>query len=99
MVISMIDDIDRALLSALQKDASLSVDELSERGHLSRNACGRRIKRLEEEGIIRARVALLDAAKLNLGLTAFIAVRTAHHEANWLDQISAAGRALPDVER
>lgn len=76
----MLDDIDRSLLGALQKDASLSVDELSERVHLSRNACWRRIKRLEEDGIIRGRVALLDAAKLNVGLTAFIAVRTAQHE-------------------
>ena len=93
----MIDDIDRALLGALQKDAGLSVDQLSERVHLSRNACWRRIKRLEEDGIIRARVALLDPAKLDLGLTAFIAVRTAHHEAGWLDRFSAAVRDIPEI--
>lgn len=93
----MLDSIDRALLSELQKDATLSVDELSERAHLSRNACWRRIKRLEEEGIIRARVALLDAAKLNLGLTVFIAVRTAHHEAGWLEKFSAAVRDVPEI--
>jgi Lrp/AsnC family transcriptional regulator len=93
----VIDSIDRALLGELQKDATLSVDELSERAHLSRNACWRRIKRLEEEGIIRARVALLDAAKLNLGLTAFIAVRTAHHEAGWLEKFSAAVRDVPEI--
>jgi Lrp/AsnC family transcriptional regulator len=94
---SVIDDIDRALLAALQGDSSLSVDQLSEQVHLSRNACWRRIKRLEEEGIIRARVALLDPAKLNLGLTAFIAVRTAHHEAGWLDKFSAAVRDIPEI--
>jgi Lrp/AsnC family transcriptional regulator len=93
----VIDSIDRALLSELQKDATLSVDELSERVHLSRNACWRRIKRLEEEGIIRARVALLDAAKLHLGLTVFIAVRTAHHEAGWLEKFSAAVRDVPEI--
>jgi Lrp/AsnC family transcriptional regulator len=93
----VIDDIDRALLGALQKDASLSVDELSARVHLSRNACWRRIKRLEEEGVIRARVALLDPAKLNLALTAFIAVRTAQHEANWLEKFSAAVRDIPEI--
>lgn len=93
----MIDDIDRALLDALQKDAALSVDDLSERVHLSRNACWRRIKRLEEEGVIRGRVALLNAAKLNVGLTVFIAVRTAHHEANWLDKFSAAVRDIPEI--
>jgi Lrp/AsnC family transcriptional regulator len=93
----VIDDIDRALLAALQRDSSLSVDELSEQVHLSRNACWRRIKRLEEDGVIRARVALLDPARLNLGLTAFIAVRTAHHEASWLDKFSAAVRDIPEI--
>jgi len=93
----VIDDIDRALLGALQKDAGLSVDELSERVHLSRNACWRRIKRLEEDGVIRARVALLDPAKLNLGLTAFIAVRTAQHEASWLEKFSAVVRDMPEI--
>jgi Lrp/AsnC family transcriptional regulator len=95
--VHVIDPVDCALLSELQKDATLSVDELSERVHLSRNACWRRIKRLEEEGIIRARVALLDAAKLNLGLTVFIAVRTAHHEAGWLEKFSAAVRDVPEI--
>lgn len=94
---SVIDDIDRALLNALQWDASLSVDELSERVHLSRNACWRRIKKLEEDRTIRARVALLDPAKLNLGLTAFIAVRTAQHEAKWLEKFSAAVRDMPEI--
>ena len=93
----MLDDIDRALLNALQRDAGLSVDALSDLVHLSRNACWRRIKRLEEEGIIRGRVALLDAAKINLGLTAFIAVRTAQHEPGWLDKFSAAVRDLPEI--
>lgn len=93
----VIDDIDRALLAALQKDASLSVDQLSERVHLSRNACWRRIKRLEEEGFIKGRVALLDAAKLKVGLTVFIAIRTAHHEARWLEKFSAAVRDIPEI--
>ena len=88
---------DRKLLDLLQRDASLSLDELSARAALSRNACWRRIKRLEEEGVIRARVALLDPAKLNLALTAFIAVRTAQHEANWLEKFSAAVRDIPEI--
>ena len=93
----MLDDIDRALLNALQRDAGLSVDALSDLVHLSRNACWRRIKRLEEDGVIRARVTLLDPAKINLGLTAFIAVRTAQHEPGWLDKFSAAVRDLPEI--
>ncbi len=91
------DEIDRSLLALLQKDANLSVEELSERVHLSRNACWRRIKRLEEDGIIKGRVALLDAAKLGVGLTAFIAVRTAQHEPGWLEKFSAAVRDLPEI--
>ena len=93
----MIDDIDRALLDALQKDAGLSVDELSERVHLSRNACWRRVKRLEEEGIIRARVVLADPARLNLELTVFIAVRTARHEADWAARFGAAVQDIPEI--
>lgn len=65
--------------------------------NLSRNACWRRIKVLEEQGIIRARVALLDPEKLNLGLTAFIAIRTAQHDQAWLDRFSAAVRDIPEI--
>lgn len=65
--------------------------------HLSRNACWRRVKQLEDQGIIRARVALLDPAKLNLGLTAFIAIRTSAHDQAWLDQFSAAVRGIPEI--
>ena len=84
-------------MTALQADASLSIDALAERVHLSRNACWRRIKRMEEAGIIRARVAILDPAKINLGLTAFIAIRTAQHEAGWLAKFSAAVRDIPEI--
>ena len=65
--------------------------------HLSRNACWRRVKTLEDEGVIRARVALLDAAKLNLGLTAFIAVKTAQHDPKWLEKFAAAVKSFPEI--
>ena len=71
-----IDEIDRKLLSELQRDGTLSVDQLSERVALSRNACWRRVKRLEEDGVITGRVALVDAEKLGLGLSVFILIRT-----------------------
>ncbi|MED5367790.1 MAG: winged helix-turn-helix transcriptional regulator, partial [Pseudomonadota bacterium] len=51
------DNIDRKLLALLQQDASLSVDALAENVHLSRNACWRRIKRLEADGVVQKRVA------------------------------------------
>ena len=93
----MLDDLDRKLLDLLQDDSSLSLDELGERAGLSRNACWRRIKNLEDAGIIRARVTLLDADKLNLGLTAFISVRTNQHDPEWLVRFEAAVAELPEI--
>ena len=93
----MTNSIDRAILAALQGDSSTSIEELAERVHLSRNACWRRVKKLEEDGIIRGRVALLNPEKVNLGLTAFIAIRTVHHEPDWLKSFSAAVRDIPEI--
>ena len=91
------DKTDRRLLDLLQRDAGLSLDQLSERAALSRNACWRRIKRLEDDGVIRARVTLLDARRINVGLTAFIALRTTEHSAKWLEQFSKAVRDIPEI--
>jgi Lrp/AsnC family transcriptional regulator, cysteine-sensing transcriptional activator len=91
------DTADCRLLDLLQHDAALSLDDLSERAGLSRNACWRRIKRLEDDGIIKGRVTLLDARRINVGLTAFIALRTTEHSAQWLDQFSKAVRDIPEI--
>jgi Lrp/AsnC family transcriptional regulator len=91
------DTTDRKLLDILQRDAALSLDDFSERVGLSRNACWRRIKRLEDEGVIKARVTLLDPSSINVGLTAFIALRTTEHSAKWLDQFSKAVRGIPEI--
>ena len=91
------DETDRKLLDLLQRDASLSLDELSARAALSRNACWRRIKRMEDDGVIKARVTLLDAGRINVGLTAFIALRTTEHSAKWLEQFSRAVRDIPEI--
>lgn len=93
----MIDPKDREILKHLQQDSSLGVEELAERVHLSRNACWRRIKALEEKGVIKGRVALLDAAKLNLGLTAIIAIKTAQHDPAWLEKFAHAVQGLPEI--
>jgi len=91
------DATDRKLLGILQREAALSLDELSERIGLSRNACWRRVKRLEDDGIIKARVTLLDASRINVGLTAFITLRATEHSAKWLDQFSKAARDIPEI--
>ena len=92
-----IDTIDRRILAELQRDGSLSVDQLSERVGLSRNACWRRMKRLEDDGVIAGRVALVDAEKVGLGLSEFILVRTARHDPDWLKLFRDAVTSLPEI--
>ena len=92
-----IDAIDRRILAELQRDGTLSVDHLSERVGLSRNACWRRVKILEENGVITGRVALVDAEKLGLGLSVFIIVRTSSHDPEWLAKFRSAVTAFPEI--
>ncbi|RCS23759.1 Lrp/AsnC family transcriptional regulator [Phyllobacterium salinisoli] len=92
-----IDELDRRILAELQRDGTLSVDALSERVNLSRNACWRRMKRLEEEGVITGRVALVDADRVGLGLSVFILIRTSNHDPDWLKQFREAVSSLPEV--
>jgi len=94
---SNIDNIDRAILSVLQSDASLSVDAIAERVNLSRNACWRRIKRLETDGILKQRVALVDAEAVGLGLSVFVLVRTNTHDPDWLKKFRAAISEMPEI--
>lgn len=93
----VIDKTDRRILQLLQTDASLSVDDISATVHLSRNACWRRIKALEAAGVIRARVALVDAAKVGVPLMALVLIRTNAHDAQWMDKFQTALRSLPEV--
>ena len=92
-----IDSIDRAILKALQNDASLSVDEVSSHVNLSRNACWRRIKSLEEQGIIKGRVALVDPASVGVPLTAMVLIRTNKHDDLWMKDFQSALQAFPEV--
>ncbi|MEM8553699.1 MAG: Lrp/AsnC family transcriptional regulator [Pseudomonadota bacterium] len=96
-MVALIDELDRRLLALLQSDASLSVDALAERVHLSRNACWRRVKRLEADGIVRKRVALVDPEAVGLGLQVFVLIKTNDHSAEWLKTFRAAVRAMPEI--
>lgn len=96
-IMRILDDIDRRLLEILQEDASLSLDSISERAGLSRNACWRRIRALENEGIIRGRVTLLDPDKIGLSLMVFMMVRTSAHTPDWLDGFRKATRSIPEI--
>ncbi len=90
-----IDAIDWAILGVLQTDASLPVHEVGERVGLSSNACWRRIRRLDDSGVIARRVALLDAEKLGLATTVFVALRTNRHDPAWLEAFS---RGVAEIE-
>lgn len=92
-----IDQLDRKILGVLQHQADIPLEEIGQRVGLSRNACWRRIRAMEEARIITGRVALLDAAQLDLGLMVFIQLRAAQHDAGWLDQFARAVRALPEI--
>jgi Lrp/AsnC family transcriptional regulator len=94
---SDIDPMDRRILAELQRDGTLSADQLSERVGLSRNACWRRMKLMEEAGVITGRVALVDAEKLGFGLSVFILIRTTHHEPDWLKKFRDAVSAIPEI--
>ena len=93
----MLDAIDHRLLAALQQDSSQSISELADRVGLSKNPCWRRVRRLEDDGYIRRRVALLDPDRLNCGLTAFIAVRTDRHNPEWSEAFSKAVADIPEI--
>ena len=92
-----LDSVDISILALLQKDASHSIAEIAERVHLSQNACWRRIKRLEDEGVIQKRVTLLDPEKLGVGVTVFVSVRAGEHTEKWLENFTAAVRKMPEV--
>ncbi|MDX1405077.1 MAG: Lrp/AsnC family transcriptional regulator [Woeseiaceae bacterium] len=88
---------DKAILNALQKDATLTVGELAEAIGLSKSACWRRIQNLEETGIIGARVTLLNQQALGLKLTVYASVRTHEHSKAWFDKFHAVTTAMPNV--
>ncbi|MEA1065795.1 Lrp/AsnC family transcriptional regulator [Erwinia sp. HR93] len=93
----MLDKTDRKLLALLQQDCSLSLQELADAVNLTTTPCWKRLKRLEDEGIITGRVALLDAEKLGLGLTAFVLIKTQRHSSEWYNQFVHAVSEIPEV--
>ena len=83
-----LDRADARILTRLQAQADVTIAELAEAVGLSSNACWRRVKAPEEAGVIRSRVALLDAVKLGLGTTVFVNIRTSQHSEEWLESFA-----------
>ncbi len=92
-----IDEIDRKILAILQADATVPVAAIAERVGLSATPCWRRIQKLEEAGVIQARVAVLNPDKLRVGVTVFVSVKTNQHDLGWLEKFAAAVRDFPEV--
>jgi Lrp/AsnC family transcriptional regulator len=93
----MLDKIDIELLDALQRDATLSMAQLGEHVGLSATPCWKRVKRLQDEGYITARLVVLDRKKLGLPVTVFVSVRTTQHDEAWLARFAAIVTAMPEV--
>ncbi len=91
------DPIDRKILALLQADASLSIAEIAGQAGLSQTPCWKRIQKLEANGIIKGRVALLSGKKLNLGLTVFVQIKTNQHDEVWLAKFAHAVTDMPEV--
>ena len=91
------DAIDKRILTILQRDSTIAVAEIAERVGLSATPCWRRIQNLEKAGVIRGRVALLDAGALNLGVTVFVGLKTGQHSLDWLVEFATKVAAIDEV--
>lgn len=93
----MLDDMDVKILRILQEDSTRPVAEIGREVGLSTTPCWRRIQKLEEAGVIRRKVALLDPVKVNAGVTVFVSIKTDQHAAGWLEKFHGAVRDFPEV--
>ncbi len=93
----MIDRLDRKILQILQEDATVPVAEIGRRVGLSTTPCWRRIQKMEEDGVILRRVAVLDPKKVNTRVTAFVAITTNQHNEEWLKRFAEVLREFPEV--
>lgn len=91
------DSFDLKILQALQHEADLSMQELGDRVGLSHTPCWRRVKKLEERGVIKRRVTLLDADKLNLAVNVFVHVTLRSHQENALNRFEEAVLDIPEI--
>ncbi len=91
------DEFDLSILREMQRDCSRSVQEIGAAVGLSQSPCWRRIRRLEEAGILGRRVALVDAEKVGLGATVFVTIRTTQHNEEWLERFASAVQRIQEI--
>lgn len=92
-----LDSIDLRILHELQDDSAQSINEIAAKANISQNACWRRIRILEEAGVIRKRVALLDAGKLDCGVAVFVSLKAGEHSQDWLKGFAEQVAKMPEV--
>src|SRR3954465_15680804 len=92
-----LDKIDRKILALLQKDATTPVAEIGRKVGLSTTPCWRRIQKMEEGGVIKGRVAVLDPTKINAGVTVFVSIRTNEHNDAWMRKFSGVVEDFTEV--
>jgi len=92
-----LDKLDRDILRLLADDASLSLAEIAGHVGLTPTPCWKRIRRMEQEGIIKRRVAILDPTKIGLPVSVFVAVETADHSSDWLARFAQVIEEMPEV--
>lgn len=92
-----LDRLDRAILRLLAEDASLSLAEVAEKVGLTPTPCWKRIRRMEQDGIILRRVAVLDPAKVGVPVSVFVAVETTDHSSAWLERFAAVVSGMPEI--
>lgn len=92
-----IDKKDREILRLLQNDASISINELAAAVNLTPTPCWRRVQKLQSDGVIQKQVAICSAAKLNLGLTTFVTIRTSQHSEEWMRKFVDGATAIPEI--
>lgn len=93
----MLDAIDIKILRILQKDCTPSVADIGKEVGLSTTPCWRRIQKLEQEGVIEGRVALLNPRKVKAGVTVFVSITTSEHNIQWLERFHTVLRDMPEV--
>ncbi len=92
-----LDAMDRKILSALQRDAGMSLDGIAQEVGSSKTPVWNRIRRLREAGVIQRQTVILDAEALGFEACFFVLVRTAEHEAGWQERFLEAVKARPEV--
>ena len=92
-----LDKLDRDILRLLASDASLSLADIASKVGLTATPCWKRIRRMEQDGVIRGRVAMIDPAKVGLPVSVFVEVETADHSGDWLKRFAEVVEGMPEI--